>query len=234
MKNKSLHITLFVIIVASITCKNNLSNLFSKEGEIHYDIVYLENDLKKISTDLLPKKMVTKYKNNVYSFEIEGFFGLFNIKNVVNPKESINETQLTVLNKKYYHSGDFDEFAVGFGEMPNMNINYTSETKLICGILCSKAIITFPGNEKETIEIFYTGSIPIKNPNRTTPYQNIDGVLMEFYLDLQSIEMKITANAVYDKKLPNSIFIRKDGFKKATKPYIEAVLLQLLESEEDL
>ena len=234
MKNKSLHITLFVIIVATITCKNNLSNLFSKEGEIHYDIVYLENDLKKISTDLLPKKMVTKYKNNNYSFEIEGFFGLFNIKNVVNPKESINETQLTVLNKKYYHSGDFDEFAVGFGEMPNMNINYSAETKLICGILCSKAIITFPGNEKETLEVYYTGSIPIKNPNRTTPYHDIDGVLMEFYLNLQSIEMKIRANAVYDKKLPNSIFNRNDGFKKATKPYIEAVLLQLLESEEDL
>ena len=234
MRYKSLHITLFLLIVTSFSCKDSISNLFSKEGEIHYDIEYLENDLKKISTDLLPKKMVTKYKNNLYSFEIDGFFGLFNIKNVVNPKESVNETQLTVLNKKYYHSGDFNEFAVGFGEMPAMNINYTDETKFICGIECSKAIISFPGSEKETIEVYYTGNIPIKNPNRTTPYHDIDGVLMEFYLDLQNIEMKITASAVYDKKLPNSTFMRKEGFKKATKPYIEAVLIQLLETENNL
>ena len=229
--NKSLYIILLIIIAASITCKKSLNSIFSKEGEIHYDIVYLENDLEKISTDLLPKKMITKYKNNIYSFEIEGFFGLFNIKNVVNPKESINETQLTVLNKKYYHSGNFDAFAVGFGEMPNMEIQFTDETKQICGIPCSKAIITFPGNEKESIEVYYTQSIPLKNPNRTTPYHEIDGVLMEFYLDLQNVEMKITANAVYDKKLPKSVFGRKEGFKKATKPYLEAVLLRLLQTE---
>lgn len=233
LTNKPLYIILLFIIVALITCKNGINSIFSKEGEIHYDIVYLENDLDKISTDLLPKKMVTKYKNNIYSFEIEGFFGLFNIKNVVNPKESKNETQLTVLNKKYYHTGNFDDFAVGFGEMPEMQIQYTDETKLICGIPCSKAIITFRGNVKESIEVFFTQSIPLKQPNRTTPYHDIDGVLMEFYLDLQNIEMKITANAVYDKKLPKSVFGRKEGFKKATKPYIEAVLLRLLQAESE-
>ena len=231
MKYRTLYIILIVIITGSITCKKSLDSKFSKEGEIHYDIQYLENDLKKISTDLLPKKMVTKYKNNTYSFEIEGFFGLFNIKNIVNPKTSVNETRLTVLNKKYFYSAEFDEFAVGFGQMPEINIQYSEETKMICGISCKKAIITFPGNEKDTLEIYYTEDIPIKNPNRTTPYQKIDGVLMEFYLDLQNVEMKLTANAVYDKKLTKTAFMRKEGFKKATRPYMEAVLLALLETE---
>jgi len=43
--------------------------------------------------------------------------------------------------------------------------------------------------------------------------------------------MKLTANAVYDKKLPKSVFGRREGFKKATKPYLEAVLLRLLQTE---
>ena len=180
---------------------------------------------------MLPKKMVTKYKNNAYSFEIEGFFGLFSIVNIVNPKKSHSETQLSVLNKQFYYEGKLNETAIGFGSMPKMKTEYTEKTKKICGIECHQILVSFPGYLKDTLEVYYTDEIPINNSNRTTPYRDIDGVLMEFYLQLHNVELKLTANAVYEKKMPGSIFERKGDYRKASRAYIEAVLFKLLDTE---
>ena len=185
--------------------------LSSREGEIHYDIIYLENDLKQISADMLPKKMVTTYSNNSYVYEIEGFFGLFVIRNIVNPKKSINNTELAVLDKKFYFEGEMDDPAVGFGMMPEMDVSYTGEFKSIAGYNCEKAIITLEGDESRSLEVFFTREIPIDNPNRTTPYKDIDGVLMEFYLQLHNIQMKLVANAVYEKKVQDDLFAKDEG-----------------------
>jgi len=180
---------------------------------------------------MLPKKMVTTYKNNNYVYEIEGFFGLFVIRNIVNPKKTINNTQLAVLDKKFYFEGEMADPAVGFGMMPEMEVTYTGETKNIAGYNCEKAIIALKGDGDQSLEVFFTRDIPIENPNRTTPYRDIDGVLMEFYLQLHNIKMKLVANAVYEKKIPDDIFQKGDGYRKATREYLEAVLFTLLDSE---
>lgn len=214
-------------------CKRDKESPFNGEGEIHYEISYLANDLDKISTDMLPNKMVTKYKGENYSFDIEGFFGLFVIENIVNPKLSKNFTLLNVLNKKFYYQGKLNEPAVGFGLIPEMNLEFTEETKNICGIECKKALAIFPLEEKgnDTLEIFYTNEIPLPNPNRTTPYREIDGVLMEFYLELPNLKMKLTANAVYNKSIATAEFVKPDDYKEVSRAYLETVLYKLMEPE---
>ncbi len=226
-----LHTLSLIVVILLPGCNKDTGTLSSREGEIFYDITYLENEMKKISTDMLPKKMVTRYKNDNYVFEIEGFFGLFVIRNVVNPKKSINHTQLGVLDKKFYYAGDMDDAAVGFGMTPGMKITYTDDLKDICGYTCEKVIITFKDSDSDTLEIYFTREIPIKNPNRTTPYKEIDGVLMEFYLQLHNIKMKLTANSVYERSVPDDIFLKKENYKKASKDYMEAVLFTLLDTE---
>ncbi len=182
---------------------------------------------------MLPNKMVTKYRGENYSYDIEGFFGLFVIENIVNPKLSKNLTLLSVLDKKFYYQGKLNETAVGFGLIPEMNIEFTEETKYICGIECKKALATFPfaQNNNDTLEIFYTTEIPIPDPNRTTPYRKIDGVLMEFYLELPSLKMKLTANAVYKKNVAIAEFVKPDGYKEVSRAYLETVLYKLMEPE---
>jgi energy-coupling factor transporter ATP-binding protein EcfA2 len=83
----------------------------------------------------------------------------------------------------------------------------------------------------DTLAVFYTNEIPIPNPNRTTPYHDIDGVLMEFYLQLPSLKMKLTANAVYNKKIAASGFVKSSGYKEVSRAYLETVLYKLMEPE---
>lgn len=223
-------VVVFAIIISG--CSEGLRPLSNKEGEIIFDIEYVENNLNKISVDMLPKKMVTQYKNNNYTFEIEGFFGLFNITNVIIPKESINRSQLTVLSKKFYYEGDIDETAVGFGMMPKMKFDHTGNTKTICGYLCQEVLVTFPEDIRtDTLKVYFTRDIPLENSNRSTPYNELNGVLLEFYLQLHKVEMKLTANSIYEKPVSNETFQREEGFKRATKEYMEAVLFKLLDTE---
>ncbi len=233
MKINTLYILLFLLsAITLIECESNTESAVKSEGEIHYKISYIENDLEKISTDMLPKKMVTKFKGENYSFDIEGFYGLFCIQNIVKPKLSQNLTLLNIINKKFFYTGNINESAVGFDMIPEMEIQYTTETKDICGLTCKKAIVTFPEMEdQDTLEIFYTTEIPIPNPNRTTPYHDIDGVLMEFYLQLPSLKMKLTANAVYNKKIAASGFVKTADYKEVSRTYLETVLYKLMESE---
>jgi len=229
---RALHklVIVFAIIVSG--CSKVGGPLSKKEGEIIYDIEYVENNLNKISVDMLPKKMVTQYKNNSYKFEIEGFFGLFNISNIIIPKESINRSQLTVLSKKFYYEGQADETAVGFGMMPKMKFDHTENTKTISGYLCQEVLVTFPEDIRtDTLKVYYTRDIPIDNANISTPYKELDGVLLEFYLQLHKVEMKLTANSIYERSVSNQIFEKGEDYQRATKEYMEAVLFKLLDSE---
>ena len=227
-----LHKLVIVCVIIISGCSKGLGPLSKKEGEIIYDIEYVENNLNKISVDMLPKKMVTQYKNNSYTFEIEGFFGMFNITNVIIPKESINRSQLTVLSKKYYYLGEINETAVGFGMMPKMKFDHTGETKTVSGYLCQEVLVSFPEDVRtDTLKAYYTNDIPLDNPNRSTPYSELNGVLLEFYLQLHKVEMKLTANSVYEKAVSNKTFQIGETYKRATKEYMEAVLFKLLDSE---
>lgn len=233
MKASILYSIFFLLsVITLIECESNSESVVKSEGEIHYKISYMENDLEKISTDMLPKQMVTKFKGDDYSFDIEGFYGLFCIQNIVKPKLSQNLTLLNIINKKFFYKGKINEPAVGFDMLPEMKVQYTNETKNICGLPCKKAIITFPGMEnQDTLEIFYTNEIPIPNPNQTTPYHDIDGVLMEFYLQLPNLKMKLTANAVYNKKIAASGFVKPDGYKEVSRKYLETVLYKMIDDE---
>jgi len=223
-------VIIFAIIISG--CSKGLGPLSKKEGEIIYDITYIENNLDKISADMLPKKMVTQYQNNKYTFVIEGFFGLFNITNVIIPKESINRSKLTVLSKKFYYDGELNETAVGFGMMPKMKFDHTGNTKTICGYLCQEVLVTFPEDIRtDTLKVYYTKDIPLDKPNRSTPYSDINGVLLEFYLQLHKVEMKLTANSIYEKAISDQTFEKGDGYQRATKEYMEAVLFKLLDTE---
>ena len=233
MRTSILYLLFFLLsVITLIECESHTESAVKSEGEIHYKISYLENDLEKISTEMLPKKMITKFKGDNYSFDIEGFYGLFCIQNIVNPRLSQNFTLLNIINKKFFYKGKINEPAIGFDMIPEMDIQYTSDTKSICGLTCKKAIITFPGMEnQDTLAVFYTNEIPIPNPNRTTPYHDIDGVLMEFYLQLPSLKMKLTANAVYNKKIAASGFVKSSGYKEVSRAYLETVLYKLMEPE---
>ena len=200
-----------------------------EEGEILYTVSYLDNKIKSVPSQSLPKELVVKFKDGFYLSEISGMFGYFKITNIINHRNSSNITYLQVLDKKYYYQGEENELSPGFSKMPEMRIEYGDKVKNICGFECNTAIISFPSSDMKSFTVYYTKEIPIKNSNSSNPYVDIDGVLLEFYLNLSKVEMKLTAKSVSFKQISSKEFKNKSNFKRVPGEFITTVLDKIME-----
>jgi len=228
----SLLINRFIVtlILLSLLLLNSCRKPNEKEeGEILYTISYLDNKIQSVPSQTLPKELVVKFKNGYYLSNISGMFGYFTITNIINHRNSSNLTYLQVLDKKYYYQGKMNELSPGFSKMPEMTIEYGNEVKNICGYECKPAIISFPSSDMKSFTVYYTNEIPIKNPNSSNPYINIDGVLLEFHLNLSKVEMKLTAKSVSFKQISSKEFKNKSNFKKVPGEFITTVLDKIME-----
>lgn len=220
---------LFLVLIFSPSCKD-ADDLDSKtQGCIEYDIKYLQNSLKTVPTELLPKKMTFTFRDN-YSFQkIEGFLGFFSISHLVNPRQSINSTFLKIRQHKYSYPGDKAEMAVGFDKMEGMEINYLDETKDIAGFEARKARISFPGQDRNSFDVYYTQDISIKNPNSTNPFHEIDGVLLEFHLKFHNLDMHLMAKNAVFKPISRKEFRPPSDYKTIPRSEMERIIGLLLE-----
>ena len=98
---------LFILafLLSQISC-NNLSNKRISEGEIVFNIEYLDNERENPLIALLPKKMHTVFKDNSSYSLIVGFFGTFKIINIVNYKKKKTYSLFQILDKKYVYETD--------------------------------------------------------------------------------------------------------------------------------
>lgn len=190
------------VLLLLATCKKDTYKGKYENGFIEYKISYLENELKEISPALLPKKMKLEFSQDYSTSTIEGFMGFFKLISHTNFRHKKCSTILEVLNKKYLFKGKKGESMCCFEENPDMEIEFTNDVKNIAGLKSKRVIVMLPDME-ETFDVYYTDEIAIENPNSTNPYNQIDGVLMEFQLKLEYLKMKFTAEkfvpARYDK-----------------------------------
>ena len=89
-------------------------------------------------------------------------------------------------------------------------------------------MVTLPEINDEPVPVFFTQEIGIKDPNSATPYQEIDGVLMEFYLTLSNLKMKLVAQNVYAKSVSDKKFDRQTDYLRISKPTMESILDSLM------
>ncbi|MBN1250920.1 MAG: hypothetical protein JXR51_03240 [Bacteroidales bacterium] len=226
---------LFFIITAEISC-NNKSYKEISEGEIIFDIEYLDSERENPLISLLPRKMVTEFKDNSSYSLIEGFFGTFKIINIINYDLKKSYSLLQFMDKKYVYETDINNIAFGYESMGKSKMNLIDIKKQIAGYDCKKAIIVFeePVNEvvKDTIEIYYTQEIKIDNPNSNNPFKSIKGVLMQFTVNMTRINMRFTAQKVSSRKINQERFDIPPGFKKVSKVEMENIINEFNEVTE--
>lgn len=222
------NILIIIILIYTGSCKNLPIGQKVKEGYVEFNITYLENTTDNILTSHMPDKMVMKFRPNVFVNQIDGFFGFFQLINVVDTRKSTNTTMLKVLDKRYYYPGSPDEKPCCFDTMDDMVIEYLDETKDICGFECNKALISFPGNDSPSFVVYYTGDILVNDPNITNPFSEIDGVLLEFEIRLRNLRMHLEAFNVVEKRMPEKDFGIPSGFLRISKDDMEQVVTKLL------
>jgi hypothetical protein len=186
------------------------------EGEIHYNIDY-SGTIGSVPKDVLPRNLIVSFKDNKILFEMVSPIGNSGILNLANPEKDIYDTYFSLFTIKYYYAAEQDEMYPGFEAMQGMEIRKTTKTTIICGFNCKNAEVTFPSDREKIIDIWYTDEIKVKNPNACSPFNDIDGVLMSFFLIIGHSELHFNAESVYRKDIPDQIFERRDKFVKVSR-----------------
>ena len=171
---------------------------------IEYKIEYLADKAGSIPTSVLPGKMTLIFADHFALNRIEGFLGQFSISYIANLKTKKVISLLKIFDKKYYYTGKAGELPIGIDSMQGLVIEKTGGKKDIAGISSDEIRVTAPDGK---ILLIYSAYIDhIKNPNITTPYSEIDAVLLEFYTSLSDLKMKLSASRYYTKDIEWSIF----------------------------
>ncbi|MGB4291547.1 MAG: hypothetical protein WBJ37_01525 [Bacteroidales bacterium] len=197
------------------------------EGEIHYSIEYLKNT-GSTSNEFKPKTLVVTFKDDKILFEILSPIGSQGIINIVNPDKGIYDTYVNLLATKLYYSASPDEISPGFSWMEGVIIKKTSKRSVICGYECNHAEAVFPSVSDKVYDIWYTDEIKVKNSNASTPFKQIDGVLMSFYYIMGGSEMKFEAEAVYKKTVSDKIFERRSKYKLISKKDMDKIISDIV------
>lgn len=186
------------------------------QGEIHYDVQY-EGQVSKMPLEIMPKNLVVSFKDDNIIYELISPIGNSGIINLSNPSKEIYDTYLSLFTIRYFYSSKPGEIYPGFEAMRGMEIKKTSKTEVICGFKCKNAEVSFPSDRSKIYNVWYTEEIPVKNPNASTPFYQIDGVLMSFFFFIGCSEFHFEAQNIYKKEIPDKTFERKEKFKRVSK-----------------
>ena len=211
--------------LAGFSCKNRGSKGID-EGAIHYNIAYGGN--MGVPREVLPKTLVVNFKQNKVLFEMLSVFGSSGIVNLSNPKDKIYDTYFNFFALKYYYEASEGELFPGFEAMENIEIKKTDKTMEICGFHCNNAEITLPFDRGNVLNIWYTNEIDVKDSNFGTPFKEIDGVLMDFFLYLGNTKIHFTAENVYSKTVKDNTFARRSNYKKVSKEEINELINKMI------
>jgi hypothetical protein len=219
------HVLFIVVIIAmaGYSCKGR-GGKFIDQGEIHYNIDYVGEF--GVPKEFLPKNLIISFNNDKILYDMSGLAnsGIFNL---TNPEKGIYDTYFSIPPIRYYYAGVQGELYPGFSAMEGMVLTLTNKTSVICGYNCKNAEVSFLTSSDTTYSIWYTDEIKIKNPNASTPFSQINGVLMNFFFFIGSAEMHFTAQGVYNKSISEETFNRKAKFKRISREDITRLINKL-------
>jgi len=223
--NKYTFFTVFLLLLLVYlnSCNQGTASNKMKEGEIEFEIEYLDNERENPLISLLPRKMITAFKNNNSHSLIEGFFGTFKLVYISNYQKGKNVTLFQILDKKYMYHADTSASPFGYQTDTDLKLVHTDKIKNIAGYECENAMAIFP-DLKDTIQLYFTHELGIKNPNSNNPYKSIDGVLLAFSVKLLGINMKFRAKKIKAGKVDSEKFNIPDGYKKVSKSEMEKIM----------
>jgi hypothetical protein len=192
---------------------------------IEYKVEYVDEVAGSIPTSILPRKMTLIFAEKMAMNTIDGFLGQFTLTYIADLKKETVVTMLKLFDKRYYHRGESGENPAGIAPMDGMKLEGTDSTARILDFDARRYILYIPGYEEK--EIWSTPDIKIKNPNITTPYKELEDVLLQFYTELSVLKMNMMAHNFEEQSLSNEIFQVPEKYEEISRKKMEKILEEL-------
>lgn len=206
-------------------CKKSLLGSFD-EGEIHYKIKY-NNPGNTLPVELMPNTMVVKFKSDKTLMEIITPIGNYGITNIIDPEANTLTTYINFLGFKYYYLGELGTDVPGIDPMDNLRLEKTGQVENINGLDCKHIIASLPGSE-DTFDIWYTNDIDIKDPNNSTPYSEIDGILVNFFYKMGEMIVEFEVENVYERAVAEKDFTKSDKYIRISRDDMDSLISKMM------
>lgn len=221
-------IVLAILFPAFTACnKHNNKGDKVSEGIIQYDITYSNRSGQNFPFQLLPKVMELKFNEDFSSYTLEDRLGLFSISNILDFSKRQHITLIKVFDKKYVYRGKKGEASVLFDSSVNYEMKYLEDTARLIGYLC-KTVSIKDLQSRQNFQILYSHTIGNNKPNANTPYESVDGMLLDFRLVLKNLEMHLKAKSVEQKKIKDNAFDVPKEYKEISRKKMEEILTTIL------
>jgi hypothetical protein len=209
-------------------CRKNPEKREITCGRLEYRITYETDSAHQKLVDLLPHRMKLVFNQDSALNIMEGFMGMYRLNSVSYFRTKKCSTLLKIPKYAFLYTGKRGEPMCCYDPMDNMIVHRTSETKDILGFNCRKATITFP-DSNYSYSVFYTNDIDIRNVNATNPYRKIEGVLMEFELNMYYFRMRFTADKYITDSKNDAHFTVPANYQELTREQMTQLLGRYLE-----
>lgn len=204
MKLYALLLISSVFLIFSCVSKNEVS-----EGVITYSIDYPNNKDNFFMYQILPKEMLVSFKDDKMELKIK--------KTSMENTVIINTNDETMASyfsydKIFYCLLNENEKQMLINKQPKYKFTFLNEKDTLLGFNVKKAIAIDPDRPYETINIWYTDEIKLKNPNWFNGFKQIPGFMLKYDIIQYGIKVEFVA-----KKFSRNIEI-KDSILELKRP----------------
>lgn len=192
------------------------------EGMIEYKIVVLDSN--NAMAKLAPDKMTVKFKNNISYAQVIAGMGLFETDFINDEPDKKIVQMVRLFNKKYAYIADTAAVNKELNQVPKFEITPTGETKKIAGYVCKKALVKTKDGSTQLFSIYYTDQIQLEDPNWSTPFKDVPGVLMGYRIKRYGMYLEFTANKVEPVQNDDNIFKLPPEYKLISKEQLDQLI----------
>ena len=215
MKKTTLLIVTAVVLFVS-------SHLTAKDftGTIVYNITYNMENMDPQMASMLPKTMKLTIKAPMSRSEIS--MGIGTTISIFNSDEKAGVNLMDMMGKKFavkIAASDIEKEMEKAGEI---EVIKTEETRDILGYTCKKAIVKLKDGGQE-MTVYYTDELSTGIENSNNPmFKDIDGMMLEFSMVQNGMDMHFTAVNIEKKKVSDSEFEIPEGYEEITQEELQS------------
>lgn len=192
---------IFLLTALFSSCEGDFIGSKIDEGVIHYRIEYPSIPEDNYMLDLMPKEMTTSFSDGDFRSDISAGMGLFRTSIIFNQDQKGLVHSLKLLNKKYASSLTSSEIAIVNPHFKEISVTKTGKKKEVAGLECKEMLVEMKGDSLWQFKLYYTDKIKIEHPNRFTPFESIEGVLMEYEMINYDTHMRFIAERIETKEV---------------------------------
>jgi hypothetical protein len=176
------------------------------EGTIEFDVSYPYLDSNDIGLNLLPQKMLMKFKDGKYRIESEGGMGLFLTGYISDSKKKQMDYFLKIISSKFVSRFNDKGLKKLHKEFPAYRMEELDSTIEIAGYTCRGVKIIYYSNVVSDHNIWFTNEINLPESNWCNPFPDIKGVLLAYQVQRNGLVIDFKASRIINDSISDNNF----------------------------